>query len=505
MAWIFGDSFDFYAAIADAGTHWDSAANLNLVAGRFTGSQAIGFLSSTAAVQLVKASSSNDVTHHIVCGFEQTAALSGTVLGEYIQLLDGTTGQCCIVFRSDGTILLTSGTPAGSVLATYSSAFAANVWYGFEFEITINNTTGVFKVRKNGNTSDDFSATSLNTRGGTANNYANKVQIGKQANTAPFGSANVQLIDDFLWFNTSGAAPNTWVGDIRAVQLMPNGDASSQFSKFPIAYTMGLNTAGTSVSESANVCYSKSYTAPVSGTVPSIVVGINAGVTGHMICGLYAADNTNVAGGPGTLLATSNVVTNPVLGPNTFTFASPPTITKNTVYHLAVLSDVAFAFQVPNSNSSTIWSVAQTYAGGFPSNSATVVSSFPSFGNWYLLANITPSNATLVSEAQQDGLTSYVFDSVVGHADFYNVTDLPTVPASIIGVVTRGFVAKSDAGAKSAQLQLKSGATTVQSTTLVLSTSFVYTSRVDTTDPNTGSAWTPAAVNAVQVGPYVTA
>ena len=112
----------------------------------------------------------------------------------------------------------------------------------------------------------------------------------------------------------------------------------------------------------------------------------------------------------------------------------------------------------------------------------------------------------MVQDTTQDGLTSYVYDSTVGHADFYDLTDLPFVPvSSIIGLVTRGYVEKSDAGLRQVQLQLKSGATTVQSTTLTLATSFQYTSRVDIVDPATSAAWTAAAVNAVQVGPYVTA
>jgi hypothetical protein len=51
--------------------------------------------------------------HHLV-RVQQTAALSGTTLGMYLQLSDGATNQCCIVFRSDGAILLTSATPAGT-------------------------------------------------------------------------------------------------------------------------------------------------------------------------------------------------------------------------------------------------------------------------------------------------------------------------------------------------------------------------------------------------------
>jgi hypothetical protein len=52
---------------------------------------------------------------------------------------------------------------------------------------------------------------------------------------------------------------------------------------------------------------------------------------------------------------------------------------------------------------------------------------------------------------------------------------------------------------------VKSGATEVGGTDTALSTSYGWLTRVDTTDPNTGVAWTAAAVNALQVGAKVTA
>src|SRR5580765_2592229 len=159
MAWGFGDGFDLYAATADAlNGYWDSGgSNFVLITpGRFAGSQAAS--SGGAGVWLIKSSGSNDAVHHLVVSFRQTAALTGTSLGFYLQLFDGATVQCSIVFRSDGAMLLTSGGPAGTVLATYTGAITAiNTWYAFEIEIVINNTTGSVAVRKNGNSSNDFS------------------------------------------------------------------------------------------------------------------------------------------------------------------------------------------------------------------------------------------------------------------------------------------------------------------------------------------------------------
>jgi hypothetical protein len=346
MAFFFGDSFDLYAAIADmTAGYWDSGAgNANLTAvgsGRFAGSRAINN-GTGGGLSLVKSSGANDAVHHIVCAYQQTAALSGTSVGFNFQLQDGATTQCSIVFRSDGAILLTSGGPTGTTLATYTGAVTAqSTWYGFEFEVVVSSTTGSFTVRKNGNTVNDFTLGSLNTRT-TANNYANRLAISGQA------VVSSQFLDDVLW--RSDASSIAWMGDLRCYARMPASDASVTFTKSTGA-----------------------------------------------------------------------------------------------------------------------------------------------------------SNFGCVDEAQQNAATDYVFDANPGDADFYGIASIASTPVSVIATTVRGFMAKSDAGARTAAVQLKSGATTVASPTLSLSTTFGWAWRTDLTDPNTGAAWTPAGVNGVTIGPKVIA
>jgi hypothetical protein len=118
--------------------------------------------------------------------------------------------------------------------------------------------------------------------------------------------------------------------------------------------------------------------------------------------------------------------------------------------------------------------------------------------------NVVPSqNASAVNETLQDGTTSYVYSSNPTDADFYTVAPLAGTPAATIAVVTRGFLQKSDAGTRGAAVQLKSGATTVQSTPTLLGTNFGWLYRTDVTDPATGLPWTSAAVNNIQCGPVV--
>jgi hypothetical protein len=486
MAWTWGDSFDLYATGADAfAGYWDSGSlgSGTLVAGRFAGSQAVSVPNAT--VSFVKSSGVNDSVHHIVVAYRQTAVLSGTTLGLYFQLSDGVTNQCCIVFRSDGVILLTSATPGGTVLATYSGAVtAANTWTAFEFEVIISNTVGRFRARKNGNTSDDFdSGAALNTRPG-ANSYANKLTMAMSV------AVNAQQADDLLWRSDAASVP--FVGDIRCYTRMPASDVQAQFSRNPMA-TVGAQTTAMGFTN-GTARYTASLTVPCDCTIGTVVLPLSAGFTGNIKCAIFAAVSNAV-------LATATPLTNPVTGTNTFTFSSPASLAKGASFYVGFDTDTTTGAVAWYSNSVAGFTSATAYSA-FPVASPSFVSSqnMPT-----CTVNYTPtSSSSLVNEAQQDGTTSYVYDATVGHADLYGIAALAATPVTVVAVTTRGFCQKSDAGTRNGAVQLKSGATTVQSTSTALSTSFGWLWRTDATDPATGAAWTPVAVNNINIGPVCT-
>lgn len=490
MAYSFGDGYDCYAAFTDAfAGYWDSGAGTpTLVAGRFAGSQALRV--SATATNLTKSSGQNDAVHHIVVAFRQTATLTGSTLGLYFQLLDATTGQCCVVFRSDGAILLTSGTPAGAVLDTYTGAVtAANTWFAFEFEVVINNTTGSWAVRKNGNTVNDRALGSLNTRPG-ANSYANKLTIGMQA------LLTAHEIDDTFW--QSGTSAGTFLGDIRAYTRMPASDAAVQFARSIASNTQTLTATAANSAMSPTVVRFTPYTMTYDGTISSVVAVSGTSASGNMKCAIYAS----AAGLPTTVLqsATAPVVT-VAAGNNTFTFSPPVAATKGQQIFIAVINDTGGGSWSWSSSFTTL-SAPGTYATFPQPNPAPTLGQNPIAGS---ITYNTSVNAGMVNEAQQDGTTSYVYDSTVNDADFYTIAPIAVTPISVVAVTTRAFMAKSDAGTRTGTVQIKSGATTVAAPTLSLATSFLWAWRTDTTDPATGTAWTAAAVNAAQCGPKVVA
>jgi hypothetical protein len=361
MTWNFADSFDFYntgtdMALSVGGAGWDTAASLGLVSTptRFAVGQSLEFF---FGGQATKAVTNNDQTHHLVFAWDPCIGNTGKHFAAFT-LFDTTFAQCTVSLTADGTITLYSGAgaaaagggsgaaPAGTLLATYSASLPANTWTGLEIEIVISNTTGGMTVRKNGNTSNDFTVTGLNTRNGSANSYANKLQISDQGGS--YQNSLRSHLDDFMWFTTAGSAPNTWVGDIRAYQRMPSADGTVALTR-------------------------------LSGT----------------------------------------------------------------------------------------------------------------------------TNVSMVNQAIEDADTTYVSGATAATGDLYTVTATPAGVTGIVAVVTKMMAKKSDSGAKTASVQMKSGATTSLGTAQALSTGYLYASRVNTVDPNTSAAWTLANVNAAQVGPYV--
>ena len=229
MAWELGDSFDFHGAQSDmtlAGSIWATTTGGNIGTGVYTrfGVGVGKDLSNGGADTTITNTFGNDTTIYVNFAFNHNVTLGGTTTTEIgVVLRDGTNKQVGIYWLNNGNIIVTSGAFNGTVLGTWTGAFVGVQWNHYQIKVVINNTTGSVEIRKNGNTSDDYSLTGINTRNGSTNNYANNVSF--------YGNNGAMYIDDFYVFNDQGAQPNTWQGDVRAQQLMPNSDSSVTWTK----------------------------------------------------------------------------------------------------------------------------------------------------------------------------------------------------------------------------------------------------------------------------------
>jgi hypothetical protein len=490
MAWMWSDSFDFYASTSDlVANTWDSNSGNSISSTtRFSQGQALQ-VNGGGAIAKNNLSSEGTIWINLAL-YWTTAGFTGTnANGFFITLRDTVSNnQVTIHFAGDGNVYVRTGGTAGAIVGTWTAPWTVNAWHHFQIKVIIHNTAGEVHIRKNGDPSDSFSVTGINTRGGSTNNTANSVSI--------TGANFAVIMDDFLMFSSSGAAPNDWVGDVRSVQLMPTAN-TAQKDFTPITTTREIGATINTLARSAGVEYWYSDTPTENGTITSLAISLNAAVTGHMKMGVYSSDS---GGNPNALLGTSNEVTNPASGSNTFTFSSPVAITAGTKYWYAVHSDVAFTFKTSNS-SPAAFSLVRAYASGLidPATGLTGAGALQAD----IVVSVLRANFDLVRETTEDGDTTYVFDSTAGHYDLYDLQDLAVTPSSIVGVCARQFARKTDAGTRSGTTTVKSGATTQDQATFAQSTSYQYLNSFMATDPNTSTAWTAAAVNALQVGPKV--
>lgn len=121
------------------------------------------------------------------------------------------------------------------------------------------------------------------------------------------------------------------------------------------------------------------------------------------------------------------------------------------------------------------------------------------------LSQFTPSsgaNWQCVNESSQNADTNYAASSTVGHKDLYNIEDT-TRTGAVRGIVLTAWMRKDDAGGRNACISIRSGSTDSDGPTIALSNTYQAYTAVFANNPDTGSAWSVPALNALQIGAKV--
>ena len=120
-------------------------------------------------------------------------------------------------------------------------------------------------------------------------------------------------------------------------------------------------------------------------------------------------------------------------------------------------------------------------------------------GNSTQLTASAGSNYQCVDDVPQN-TSDYNGSASPGQFDTYAMGNLSTAAGTVYGINVFGYCAKSDAGAKSGALVVRSGGTDYEQATFALGTSYAYANKVLETDPATSAAWTISNVNALEAG-----
>ena len=112
---------------------------------------------------------------------------------------------------------------------------------------------------------------------------------------------------------------------------------------------------------------------------------------------------------------------------------------------------------------------------------------------------LSGTNYQMINETAMDGDTTYNYSDTPSQADYFNFQPLIASPVPI-SVQTTGAYRATSAGSRTINQFIVSNVTTENGSTYPLSGSYVYYTDQYPVDPNTGLAWTTAAVDALQAG-----
>jgi len=469
------------AALLTAGEWTTTAGTPTIVAG----------LSATGFALLL--GSSGNITKtlpsavgRLIGGMRFSSTLAG---GGGVQLLDGASQQCGVVVNTTGTVSVRQGSiSSGTVLGTSASSITANTTHYLEWDITFANA-GSYQVWMDGvsvlSGSGDTTA--------TANNTVNGCQISSLA-------SNTMTVDDLYVFDATGTTNNAaLLTSPRIETQFPTSDGAVQFALGAGILGSTVSRTATNVSSTANQLRLRAVTPSTACTLNSIgVLAATASGTVNLRPVVYSSS----AGAPGTLLGSGSTVTGTTAATaKTMPLTSGVALSAGTQYFIGFMCDIAVTTGFAGLSSTTDDFIAtSTFASGAP-GTAPAMSAAAGTVTW---GNVSgQANWATVDQNPNDGSFSYVFDATVGHEDLYGFPVLSAPPSAIYAVAVKASLAKSDAGAKTASVRLKSSTTDsagTGGTALAPGTSFGWMTSVFERDPNGSIAWTKTALDAAQAG-----
>jgi len=210
------------------------------------------------------------------------------------------------------------------------------------------------------------------------------------------------------------------------------------------------------------------------------------------------------SGAPGALLNTGTEVVGVAAAvPTVLPFAAPSSLVGGTSYWIGLICDTGLTYQVADVAATNLTrNKNNTYTSGPPSPAGA---GFSTLNTLYLWGNATGSvvNSPSVNLNPPLGTAaSQIHANTVGQEDLYTFDPLTTNPSTIFGMSVKGFVSKSDAGARTVSLNSKSGAsdTTGSAPSQSLATTSQWQGSYFDVDPATGLPWTLSGANAAKGG-----
>jgi hypothetical protein len=433
----------------------------------------------------------------VIGGCYVQAEVSDFTVGHGWTFSDGVTDQVSIRINvSTGTVSVVRGGLNGTVIATSAESVTDGSVHSVVWDITFHNTAGAFKVLLDGAVLANLNLSSQNTRV-SANNFFN---VFKVANAGTSDGIFAPLQHLFLWCylssSTTDVAPNT----------SPIIDTQDVINDSSVQFTVGAETLGEAYSATtttdapgANQLVLRKVTAKATGTLNSVSIVPAATSATAKFKAVFYADS---AGSSGALTATGTEVVGCTNGATlTMSFAVGQAIAEGVDYWIGYITDTSVAIR--RVDTTTVGQKkANTYASGAP-NPAGVMTTGQA--TWEIFGNVTgvsSANFSALNVNPPLGDRSFTTSSTALHEDLFGVNAPGSTPQVIYDVAVAVNLAKTDAGSRTIDVRMASGASASSGSAPGQSPAVTYQWAVSNfaLDPDTGDGWAPANLVSSKIG-----
>jgi hypothetical protein len=420
---------------------------------------------------------------------------AGAHYGPIIRFEDVTTPQCGIQVNTNGTFSIVLGEYDGAtVLATSTVSTSQDDIDFIEWDITFG-TSAAYHLWLNG-------ASILSGTGNTittSDSYANGICLG---DPVPLSGLIPVTVDDLYLFDSTTSHNNAVnLNNPRIESRLPNSDTQTQFTNESSLLGSAASSESNFTTPGSNTLFLRQFTSQINQTINSVSCLPNATVGSANFKAVIYSDS---AGSPHTLLSSGVQATGTTAGTTlTSALVTPQSLVAATPYWIGFIGDSVVQLYV--ADPLTLGQIASnTYTSGAPSTAPTMTINQNDWLVWGNCSNAA-TNWESMAENPAVGDLSAIDSDTVGNEDLYGVPNLDATTATIYSVGVRGNLKRSDSGARTVDLRLKSGSTDSAGSASGFTVGQNYQGE-DTyydQDPNGSIAWTLTTANAVKIGPKI--
>lgn len=398
-----------------------------------------------------------------------------------------------IQWNSDGNIYLRRGGGSSTIIATGTGSMfplALNSTHFISFDSEIKNAGGRTKVWVDGTLVIDYSGDN-NALASDGCNYV-----------ALYSDNSKNRFDHFYMdcYLAGGGSELPFLTNPIVYTDNPDSDSAANF-------TIGTTILGdpgsfdwTTTASDTTTTWMRRVQANASGNLASIyIMPWSNNATVKCVAAIY----NDSAGSPGTLVAATAEVTGfTAQVSKQLTFGSPPALTAGSWYWIAFRTNTTIKMLSRNTALAGLGlSFTTAYSTTFATPAPTTVSA-AEIVCWGVMTGMT-SRADTLDVPNYTTTFSYNFSATPGQEDLFTPPAIPGAPTGIHHVAIKTFSYRSDSGARTVDMRLKSGASTYSGSLTGITPNALTPNWIGTNfrkDPNGNIAWTKANLDASKFG-----